>query len=273
MLEITARQRLRLPVLTTVASAYGSLPANLGVFLRIAWLPLLIIGTLAYVLYTIKYQVLLDTQPDRRGALTSPLADILMPLVLWPLMSSIAVAWHLYLLRGERPRGWFQLRFDGRVWKYLGFVLLMGLGALMLIGPPTIVLSIAGVAANLGSFALLAPLLVVSVCALTYIARFALVLPVLALGRRLPIEDVLHKTRGNALPIAAGSVLTAAPVIACVAALYQLWPVNIDQWTASSMAMLTTAAVLLSVVLMSIHLDFLSNAYRHFLGAPPPEPH
>jgi hypothetical protein len=117
--------------------------------------------------------------------------------------ASIAISWHLYILKDEIPHGLARLRFDKTVWRYFGNSILVILFATLALLP--LILLVAG----LGTMAGLTPQAVINgfVIAAVLVAipvtyRMSVKLPAIALGRRdFRFGDAWNATRGNTLQL------------------------------------------------------------------------
>jgi hypothetical protein len=113
--------------------------------------------------------------------------------------ASIAISWHLYILKDQVPNGLARLRFDGTVWRYFGNSILVILFASAALVP--LILLVAG----LGTMAGLTPKAVINgfVIAAVLVAipvtyRMSVKLPAIALGRKdFKFGDAWNATRGN----------------------------------------------------------------------------
>jgi hypothetical protein len=124
--------------------------------------------------------------------------------------ASIAISWHLYILKDEVPLGRARLRFDGMVWRYFGNSLLVILFASLALVPLVLAVSGFGLVAGLSpqgivnSFVIVAVLVAIPV---TY--RLSVKLPAVALGRKdFKFADAWNATRGNTFQLIGLGVLS-----------------------------------------------------------------
>ena len=122
----------KLPVWRTVGQAYAIWSGNLPELFRIAWLWLLIMIPIAAFLMWWQIPQILDMMQTVRAGRPDPnpsftvVTQALNTLIMLPIVSSIAVAWHRLLLRDEHVDGPY-LRFDGLVVGYALLFFLIGL--------------------------------------------------------------------------------------------------------------------------------------------------
>jgi hypothetical protein len=268
MAVVDTKRVARLPVLPTVRRAYGYVFAHLPALLAAIWVPLLLAVVLSYGVYLLKFQQLLEGPLDRQTTPGLIYGEAMLPLLLWPLAGSFAVTWHLFQLRGEQLTARFAMRLDGRVWRYIALAGMLCLSAWMLVLTPTIMVSMLIAAmtgpgavwsyASYGIFSLAATVVGM------VLARGLLVLPNIAMARRMPVADVLMGTRGSAVSILLGCLLAAAPVLGGLWAVPALQDAYRGQWSAPGLALLRTAGVAWSLVWSCVIVSYLSLAYGHF---------
>jgi hypothetical protein len=117
--------------------------------------------------------------------------------------ASIAISWHLFILKDEVPQGRSRLRFDGIVWRYFGNSLLVILFASLALVPLVLAVSGFGLVVGLSpqgiinTFIAAAALVAIPV---TY--RLSVKLPAIALGRKdFRFADAWNLTRGNTIQL------------------------------------------------------------------------
>jgi hypothetical protein len=153
--------------------------------------------------------------PEQLAAMQGPLLQFYAAtFVSMIIYASIAVMWHLYILRDEVPAGAARLRLDGVVWRYVGNTILIGLMIMLLLLPLALVM--AGFAAVSGGIS--PALLAVYMAAFLIIAvpvfyRLSIKLPAIALGRRdFRFGTAWNVTRGNMTQLMLLGVLSLAAV-------------------------------------------------------------
>jgi hypothetical protein len=141
-----------LPLLKTVACAYRVVFGNLGFLIRISWLWLVIVlPVYSATNWFAGPWINALMEPELVGA-WRPLEAFLVSmymlggtLILLPFVASIAVAWHRFLLCGERTANRTYLTLDNVVWGYfrafavlyLGWLIpLISLVAFVVVDPP-----------------------------------------------------------------------------------------------------------------------------------------
>jgi hypothetical protein len=109
------------------------------------------------------------------------LGGIVVLLTSFLAFSSVAVAWHRYVLLDEVPQGLAKLRLDGTVWRYFGNLILLSLVVMVVMLPiAVVVVPLTSVSPIIGGIGFLAYLIVVL---LPVINRLSIKLPAVALGR------------------------------------------------------------------------------------------
>lgn len=183
--------------------------------------------------------------------------------------ASFAVAWHRSILLGAQRVALDGLRIGKREWRFLGYSLLLPL----LVGLPlgiaaslaTVVVLAAGRLAGLAGLALdllepavrLAALVIGAVCA----ARLALILPAIAVDEPgASLRRAWERGRGNALRLAAGSLLCLAPFVP-VAFLYLALVERIAADSLALQLVLALALMVLEFLEFAVAVAFLSLAY------------
>src|SRR5262249_13107647 len=132
MSTVTVPMPAKLPLWRTIGQAYAIWFGNLGELVRMSWLWLILMAPILAALMWWQVPVMTSVMEAARAARPDPtpgvtlLTQILNSVVLLPILSSIAVAWHRLLLRGEHVGGGY-LRFDGVVLGYGIMFLLIGL--------------------------------------------------------------------------------------------------------------------------------------------------
>jgi len=110
----------RLPVLRTGGASNATVARNFGYLLRISWLWLLIMLPVYAVIHAAvgRLNPIWWKEADQ-GLLAALLGSLLPNVIELPaLASSIAVAWHRLVLRGERVAQPVYLRLHRVVWRY-----------------------------------------------------------------------------------------------------------------------------------------------------------
>jgi hypothetical protein len=263
----------KLPVWRTVGQAYAIWAGNLPELFRIAWLWLLIMVPIAAFLMWWQVPQILDMMQTVRAGRPDPnpsftvVTQALNTLIMLPIVSSIAVAWHRLLLRDEHVYGPY-LRFDGLV---VGYALLFFLIGLLPAVPQYLgqiylamtqprgasEINLVGAALSfLGSIA--------SIVAWFCSCRLFVVLPARALGRNdIAFGDAWAGTRHNTWRLFWGHILCILPMImlSSVLAFWLLFSAPSRGATTIVWTILTLFWALFGMV----GVGFLSLAYRHFL--------
>lgn len=277
MANVATFPRGRIPVTRYAGEAYAAAFEHLSDLLRMAWLPVGLIGVVDYfVLLTVYRNLPASTDASAPETGWLQLLPIVVDLLQLPLVSIIAVAWHRLMLRDEPLGAGGELPLDGFVWRYTRLALILTL-CMMLVGlGPSLAISrlmppgevpTAGESGTLAGLSLLA--LVALVVSLVVFVRLSLLLPALAIGRNLTIREVWSGTRGSFWRLLLGALITTVPpaltLMILGVALVSVNPGLSAAWSAAIDTVLTMLNVLASVT----SLGFLSLAYRHLFEPPP----
>jgi hypothetical protein len=113
--------------------------------------------------------------------------------------ASIAISWHLYILKDEVPNGLARLRFDRTVWRYFGNSILVILFASAALVPLILLLAGFGTMAGLTPQAVINGFVIAAILvAIPVTYRMSVKLPAVALGRKdFKFGDAWNATRGN----------------------------------------------------------------------------
>ena len=111
----------KLPVFATIAHVWRTAVPNLGTAFLVSWPWLLVLVPVSY------YGNSLAEPADLIAGRYFPelAATLLVALATLFAFSSIAIAWHRFLLKGEMAQGWSRLRVDAVVWIYFRDTLLI----------------------------------------------------------------------------------------------------------------------------------------------------
>jgi hypothetical protein len=191
----------KLPVFPTFSHALKSTWYNLPFAFHVSW-PwlLLLIPVSVWGDTTVPDFDPMKMTPEQQAVMNQFLFKTYVSVaVSMAIYASIAISWHLYILKDEVPHGFARLRFDKTVWRYFGNSILVILFATLALLP--LVLLVAG----LGTMAGLTPQAVINgfVIAAVLVAfpvtyRMSVKLPAIALGRRdFRFGDAWNATRGN----------------------------------------------------------------------------
>jgi hypothetical protein len=271
MTDRTVIARGKLPVFDLVGQAYRTVFENLGALLQMAWFPLAILAVGHFVAIMLIGQTLIDTPAGETPPVSPLLAATQLGLAVIDMVigASIAVVWHRFVLLGEKAQGGAHVRLDGRVWSYLGYGLLMGLGFVVAVAIPVgllaIIMTVMGNSLTGQNAALLAPVaLFMFLAGLFVLIRLSPFFPAKALGHSITMSDVWAKTDGNFWRLFGGGLLTALPPGLAV---------GIAASIASALALFSGVFALaiveaifgpLQALVAVFGVGFLSLAYRHF---------
>lgn len=120
------------------------------------------------------------------------------------IMSLIAVSWHRYVLLNEKPNGYIPAQPMGRLWSYIGRVIMLILALLVIIIPVYFVafFILSGIIQATNSIVLATVMFGLLSLLFSYISmRFSLVLPSNALGNNMGIWESWAATKKVAGPL------------------------------------------------------------------------
>lgn len=256
----------RLPVFSLVARAGRMAVRGGGDLARLAWPWLLLVAPLLFAFHWAEREYVPVLAGELPEWLVGKATEALRYLIQVPFLAPLAAAWQRLLLIGERPKGWWNVRYDGVVRRYVlavlqllavAWALGLAIEGLQLIpaGHAAITLP----AAVLGFAGLFGGLFI--------LARSGLRLPALALDRRdVSWRDVLALTRARNLEIAGGFLLCLAPNIL----LYRLVEAFAPERTAVMYGLAHAGYHLANGLLLLLAAGFLALAYQKLTEPPKP---
>lgn len=180
----------KLPVGPAISHMVSSTFNHLGFALRAQWPWMVIVAGIFLVLATTT-NIPMSATPEENEAYFRAhpgelgwfvflvLVGVLVAMLAF---SSIAVAWHRYVLLDEVPKGLARLRVDATVWRYFGNIFLIGLLLVVAMLPLSLlVMTLFGLHPALGVIGALA---YVVFLVMPIIYRLSIKLPAIALERR-----------------------------------------------------------------------------------------
>lgn len=283
--------RPKLPVWSTVIQSYVLTYKNLGWFLKMAWVWLVVFALfLAGWCWAIwpEHQAALAAQKVTWSEFgTLPISTLVL--------SSIAVAWHRWLLLGKDVTQRAYFRLDKVVVKYFVFGWFMLLAVSLPLMPAMVAIAdlpdvpelsdttpsadqstaqeeAAGPSADSFKEAVFIPIalgggILATALMLWVLTRIWLIMPALALGHhQFRIKDSWRVTAGNFWRLFAGSILTLVPLMFLQMALdYSLGGFD-DPASRGAFMFQTLFNEMFGILTSMTGLTFLSLAYRHFEG-------
>lgn len=125
----------KLPVFAALSHTISLTFRHLGPAFRVswAWIVVLIVAAIMFVWVTDSIWSQPSEVPDPPSL--TPIIMIFMVAMI-AAMSSIAVAWHRYILMDEGGKAAYNLRADRTVWRYAGHLILIGLGFMLVFALP-----------------------------------------------------------------------------------------------------------------------------------------
>jgi hypothetical protein len=265
----------KLPFWRTLGEAYGVWFKNLPELVRIAWIWLLIMAPIVGLFMWWQAPAMMELmqnaragKPDSNPGITT-LMQAINSIILLPILSSIAVAWHRLLLRDEHVSGPY-LRLDSVV---IGYAVLFFLIALVFSVPQYLSQIYAALAQPSGATEISPGALAVtfigsilSLIAMFFACRLFMVLPAKALERDISFGTAWAATRKNSWRLFWGYMLSLLP-LAVIAGGIGYW-IAMAQPSRAVAAGIWTIVTLLWALFGMVGVGFLSLAYRHFFERP-----
>jgi hypothetical protein len=277
----------KLPVWKTTRACYALVFANLGAFVRISWLWILVMIPVYAAIHWFNWTITQSDQawPDdwRRTAVS--VFILLIPELIF--LSSIAVAWHQFILRDAAPRTNNYLNVNRTVVAYAALVLVVffiplaviifpvaAAAAYLLASTPDIdaqVVDVPGLNISVTMLNLAVLFTFAGAIAVASIAlRCCLKFPALALKRPTTLIESWRLTSGNTFRLALTSFLCSLPTWIFVAAWIILtWDWPIEQPLATYIRHETLFAFGYAIPTI-FGVTLFSLAYRHFVDQAPP---
>lgn len=259
----TATARERLPFWSSVREAYVLTYGNLGYLFRISW---------AWVALMFPIGVACHFALAKNSSPEAPVFGwdtLLAPPLFWPMLASIAVAWHRKLLADETwPEAWY-LRLDSAVASYLGLIILTSFVVFVPAFAAIIWMMQSVEQSALGSVMVATASGLLMLIAGLYLAtRLWLALPARALERsQVTLGEAWRASRGNVWRILAGSFLCTALMWAFIV-LPILWEIDGPPITRPIAygTYQTLVEILVTFLAGMPVVSFLSIAYRQLVG-------
>lgn len=262
----------KIPVFHTVKQAYSAAFTNLPTLIRIVWLWVVVMLPVWAIFNWLTWpwidaaglagnvDAAQKSVPDTTGLLTQKGIMLVCYMLQLPFVSSVAVAWHRFVINGETISTSSYFRFDGLVWRYGLATLLLFFIVQVASAPMLIAAFFAQSNANLLALSAFLTLVLVYVAVLS-IARLSVILPATALERQeISLASVWQTTKGNSWRMFFGLLLCAAPMCIVMPAItsYALSGSQLNY------AIGTALSGLVGSVFIMVHVGFLSFAYRYF---------
>lgn len=261
----------KLPLWRTIGASYAIWFRNLPELIRITWVWLLIMVPILGLFMWWQTPAMMELMLNARAGKPDPnpgmtvLTQALNGIIVVPILSSIAVAWHRLLLRGEHVNGPY-LRMDSVVVGYAVLFFVLGLLPSVpqylaqiytaLTQPPqaaddnlggVLASAVGGILTLIGFF-----------CA----CRLFLVLPAKALGRDISLGTAWAATRKNNWRLLWGYVFCLLPMM-IIGGIIGYW-LMLAQPSRATATIVWTALSLIWPLFGMVGVGFLSLAYRHF---------
>ena len=275
MSAITEAAPAKLPVWRTVGESYAIWFKELPELIRISWVWLLIMTPIVALFMWWQAPALMEMIVNARAGKPDPnpgvtlLTQALNTIILLPILSSIAVAWHRLLLRGEHVSGLY-IRLDSVVIGYAVLAFLIGLlpSVPAYLGQIYQALTQRPGATEIDTGALMVTGSgsIVTFVALIFAFRLIMVLPAKALGRDLSFGAAWAATRRNTWRLFWGHMICLLP-FGLIAAGIGFW-LSFAQPSRAVAATFWTVQSLLGALFGMVGVGFLSLAYRHFFERP-----
>lgn len=193
-----------LPIGPTISHMLSSTLNNLGFALRAQWPWMLVVAAVFTVIGTTTGIPLTATPEENEAFFRANPEQILLfilavfgfVLISMLAFSSIAVAWHRYVLLDEVPQGLAKLRIDGTVWRYFGNIILIGL--LLIVAMLPLLLLVVPLFALHPAIGIIGALAYVVLVIMPIIYRLSIKLPAIAMERRdFRLGDAWAVSAGN----------------------------------------------------------------------------
>lgn len=255
----------RLPVLASVRDAFAASAQNFRYFMGMAW-AWIVLTLVAHALVNVGLFHAFPRAADgssAAGDFWELVADVLVPL---PMIASTAVAWHRFMINGERVREPVYLDVGPAVRLYAVAALIL----LLLVAVPIVVSGLADLiespvtAKTVLTLADMLRILTLPVMAAGYVvgARLSLWLPAVALQRDGASAGwAWRAARGNTWRLVMGCALCALPALVILI----LLAFTLSAWQEKTLleALTRPVSAMIATVLLGLPtLSFLSLAYR-----------
>lgn len=261
----TATARERLPFWNSVREAYVLTYGNLGYLFRISW---------AWVALMFPIGVACHFELAKNSSPEAPVFGwdtLLAPLLFWPMLASIAVAWHRKLLADEAWPNAYYLRFDTTAARYFALMLLTSFILFVPAFAMTVWIErvvVASQASPGAIMAMIATMAIMIVLGLYVGTRLWLALPARALERsQVPLAEAWRASRGSTWRILVGSFLCTVPMWVFVVPPV-FWEIDVPPTTQPIAYGLyqTLVEILMTFLAGMPVVSFLSIAYRELIG-------
>jgi hypothetical protein len=265
----------KLPLWRTIGQSYAIWFKNLPELVRIAWIWILVMAPIVGLFMWWQAPAMIELMQNARTGKLDPnpgmttLMQAINSIILLPMLSPIAVAWHRLLLRDEHVSGPY-LRFDSVV---IGYAVLFFLIALLFSVPQYLSQIYAALtqptgATEISPGALAVTLIssILTLIAMFFACRLFVVLPAKALGRDISFGTAWAATRKNSWRLFWGYMLSLLP-LAVISGGIGYW-IAIAQPSRGVAASIWTIMTLLWALFGMVGVGFLSLAYRHFFERP-----
>jgi hypothetical protein len=265
----------KLPLWRTIGQSYAIWFKNLPELVRIAWIWILVMAPIVGLFMWWQAPAMIELMQNARTGKLDPnpgmttLMQAINSIILLPMLSSIAVAWHRLLLRDEHVSGPY-LRFDSVV---IGYAVLFFLIALLFSVPQYLsqiyaALTQPPAATEISPGALAVTLVssILTLVAMFFACRLFVVLPAKALGRDISFGTAWAATRKNSWRLFWGYMLSLLP-LAVIAGGIGFWIAS-AQPSRGVAASIWTILTLLWALFGMVGVGFLSLSYRHFFERP-----
>src|SRR5262245_47213698 len=250
MAEAAPAAPTKLPFWRTLGEAYGVWFKNLPELIGIAWIWMLVMAPIIGLFMWWQAPALIELMQNARAGRLDPnpgmtaLAQAINVVIMLPILSSIAVAWHRLLLRDEHVGGLY-LRLDSVV---IGYAVLFFLIALLFQVPSFLSQTYVAMTQPPGATAYDIDLAtigvqfigsILTIVGLFFGCRLLLVLPAKALERDISFGTAWAATRRNSWRLFWGYMLSLLPFAAIA--------VGVGYWLSVAQASPTTAAIVWTI--------------------------
>ena len=200
-----------LPVQGVLGHALHSTKNNLRFAWHISWPWLALLVPLHMLVEPMLPKIVPDAVDPATVArnIQTMLGLIGLGLVSLLVFSSIAVAWHRYILNDEVPQGTARLRLDAVVWRYFGntllIMVLVGLALVPVVLLASLAIAMFGLSENMASIVVA---VLAGVIALPLAYRMMIKLPAIAVGNPdINLKTAMQKTAGNSFQLGMSALI------------------------------------------------------------------
>jgi hypothetical protein len=274
MTTMTVEAPSKLPLWRTIGQAYAVWAANFPDLVRIVWLWMVLMAPVLAILnwWQVPYLTGLMRASSSGRPFTDPnpmltlVVQIASVVIMLPVLSSVAVAWHRLLLRDEHPGPGAYVRLDSVVVGYAVLAFWIGVIALAPSYISMLFQTVTGTSVTApDALALIVQTLagLISIVAFFIVGRLSLALPGKALGRAdISLGMAWRVSKHNTWRMVWAYFFCILPW-SVIAGGLSYWLLRTD-YSQAAITLVMVVLGLLGIVVNMISVGMLSLAYRHF---------